>query len=175
MTSNIGARQLAEFGGGVGFATEAKVARKSDAEKSIIENALKKVFRPEFLNRIDEVVMFKGLAKEEIFRIIDLSLNKVFKRLGDMGYQIEISLRLKEEIANKGYDPQFGARPLNRAIQRYLEDPIADHMLSGDLKEGDIIMADYDETEGVVRVGKKIIPQEKTTRTRKKKEGEAEA
>jgi ATP-dependent Clp protease ATP-binding subunit ClpC len=92
-----------------------------------------------------------------------------------MGYRIEISPRLKEEIANKGYDPSFGARPLNRAIQRYLEDPIADHMLTGDLKEGDIIMADFDEAEDCVRVGKKIIAPEKPTRSRKKKEGDAEA
>ena len=167
MTSNIGARQLAEFGSGVGFATEAKTAKKADAEKSIVENALKKVFRPEFLNRIDELVMFKGLDKTELFKIIDISLNKVFKRLLDMGYLVEITEKLKEEIAVRGYDPQFGARPLNRAIQRYLEDPIADRMLAGDLKEGDIITADYDETEGVVKVFKK--EEKKTSRGRKKK------
>jgi ATP-dependent Clp protease ATP-binding subunit ClpC len=167
MTSNIGARQLAEFGSGVGFATEAKTAKKSDSEKSIIESALKKVFRPEFLNRIDELVMFKGLDKTELFKIIDISLNKVFKRLLDMGYLVEITEKLKEEIAVRGYDPQFGARPLNRAIQRYLEDPIADRMLAGDLKEGDIITADYDETEGVVKVFKK--EEKKPSRGRKKK------
>ena len=158
MTSNIGAREIKEFGSGVGFATAGKVAKTFDSMKSTLESALRKVFRPEFLNRIDDIIIFNALEKEHIFRIIDLSLSKVFARIKDMGYVIEISERAKAFIADKGYDQQFGARPLNRAIQKYLEDPVADEILKGELKEGEILEVDYLEADDKVvvsRQGKK--------------------
>lgn len=158
MTSNIGAREIKDFGSGVGFATAGKVAKTYDTMKSTLESALRKVFRPEFLNRIDDVIIFNALEKEHIFKIIELSLSKVFRRIKEMGYVVEISDRAKNFIADKGYDQQFGARPLNRAIQKYLEDPVADEILKGELKEGEVLEVDYVEADDkviVTRQGKK--------------------
>ena len=125
--------------------------------KSTIQSALKKAFSPEFLNRLDDVVVFNSLSKEHIFQIIDISLGKLFHRITDMGYKIELTEKAKDFIANKGYDQQYGARPLNRAIQKYLEDAIAEEILKGDLSEGDVIIADYTEegTELTISVTKK--------------------
>ena len=149
MTSNVGAREVKDFGQGVGF----KSNSTSTAEKSnnLIEGALKRVFRPEFLNRVDDVVFFKTLEKEHIFKIIDLQLAKVFKRINTMGFEVKLTDKAKEYIADKGFDQQFGARPLNRAIQKYLEDPIADEILKG-LSEGDAIVADFDEKASEIKI-----------------------
>lgn len=158
MTSNIGAREIKDFGSGVGFATAGKVAKTYDTMKSTLESALRKVFRPEFLNRIDDVIIFNALEKEHIFKIIELSLSKVFNRIKELGYIVEISDKAKNFIADKGYDQQFGARPLNRAIQKYLEDPVADEILKGELKEGEVLEVDYIEADDkivVTRQGKK--------------------
>lgn len=144
MTSNVGAREVKDMGAGVGFRTSSN--NNNDRVRGLIEGALKRVFRPEFLNRVDDVVFFKSLEKEHIFKIIDLQLAHVFARINDMGYQITLSDTAKEFIADKGYDQQFGARPLQRAIQKYLEDPIADEILNG-IKEGDTIQADFNEKE----------------------------
>ncbi len=154
MTSNIGSRQLKEFGQGVGFTTTAKVAQADTNAKSVVENALKRAFAPEFLNRIDDVIVFNSLQKEDIFQIIDIELKELFGRLLLMGYQIQLTENAKEFIAEKGFDPNFGARPLNRAIQKYLEDPIAEEILKGDLKEGDTLEVDFvkDAEEVVVKV-----------------------
>ncbi|MEK0441696.1 MAG: hypothetical protein RL403_674, partial [Bacteroidota bacterium] len=119
--------------------------------------ALKKAFSPEFLNRLDDVVVFNSLSKEDIFKIIDISLGKLFHRITDLGYKIELTEKAKDFLANKGYDQQYGARPLNRAIQKYLEDAIAEEILKGDLSEGDVIIADYvdEATELSLSVTKK--------------------
>ncbi|MDO5607709.1 MAG: ATP-dependent Clp protease ATP-binding subunit [Capnocytophaga sp.] len=146
MTSNIGARQVKDFGQGIGFGTAAKTAQADAHEKSVIENALKKVFAPEFLNRIDDVVTFNSLEKEDIFRIIDIELNKLYGRINDLGYRIELSDKARNFIAEKGYDKQYGARPLNRAIQKYVEDLLAEEIVSGNIKEGDSIYFDVDTT-----------------------------
>jgi len=122
MTSNIGVRDLKDFGAGIGFANRAKSDNVDEIMKSTIQSALKKAFSPEFLNRLDDVVVFNSLSKENIFKIIDISLGKLFHRITDLGYTIELTEKAKEFIANKGYDQQYGARPLNRAIQKYLED-----------------------------------------------------
>jgi len=114
-----------------------------DVIKSTIQSALKKAFSPEFLNRLDDVVVFNSLTREHIFKIIDISLGKLFSRITDLGYKIELTEKAKEFLAEKGYDQQYGARPLNRAIQKYLEDAVAEEILKGDLSEGDVIMADY--------------------------------
>ena len=157
MTSNIGVRDLKDFGAGIGFANRAKADNMDEIMKSTIQSALKKAFSPEFLNRLDDVVVFNALSKEHIFQIIDISLGKLFHRITDLGYKIELTEKAKDFLAEKGYDQQYGARPLNRAIQKYLEDAIAEEILKGDLSEGDVIIADYvDEgTELTLSVTKK--------------------
>ncbi len=141
MTSNIGVRQLKDFGQGVGFATKARLDGAEDRAKGVIRDALKKTFAPEFLNRIDDVVIFNSLEKDEIFRIIDITLKDVFKRLDNLGYKLVLSEDAKNFVAEKGYDPQFGARPLNRAIQKYIEDPLAEFLLNENPPEGTVLEA----------------------------------
>jgi len=136
MTSNIGARQLKDFGTGVGFNTEARLKSAEDDSKGVIEKALKKTFSPEFLNRIDDVVIFNSLEQEHIFKIIDIVLKDLFVRLEGMGYKLTLTPTAKKFVAEKGFDPQFGARPLNRAIQKYIEDPLAEFILAESPAEG---------------------------------------
>jgi len=136
MTSNIGVRQLKDFGQGVGFATKAREDQAEEHSKSVIQNALKRTFSPEFLNRIDDVVIFNSLGQEEIFKIIDISLKDLHKRLTAMMYSLVLSDEAKKFVAEKGFDPQFGARPLHRAIQKYLEDPLAEFILNENPAEG---------------------------------------
>ncbi|PZX60435.1 ATP-dependent Clp protease ATP-binding subunit ClpC [Algoriphagus ratkowskyi] len=157
MTSNIGVRDLKDFGAGIGFASQAKSDNMDEVMKSTIQSALKKAFSPEFLNRLDDVVVFNSLTREHIYKIIDISLGKLFARITDLGYKIELTEKAKEFLAEKGYDQQYGARPLNRAIQKYLEDAIAEEILKGDLSEGDVITADYhgEGTELTIAVKKK--------------------
>ena len=145
MTSNIGVRDLKDFGAGIGFATQYRKDNKAEVIKSTIQNALKKTFSPEFLNRLDDVIIFNSLEKEHIHKIIDISLGKLFKRISDLGYQVTLTESAKDFLSDKGYDPQFGARPLNRAIQKYLEDPVAEEILKGEISEGDIIQASWDK------------------------------
>ena len=152
MTSNIGARQLKDFGQGVGFTTGAKQAAAEDHSKGVIETALKRTFSPEFLNRIDDVVIFNSLDKEDIFKIIDITLKEVLGRLETLGFQLKLEEKAKTFLAEKGYDPQFGARPLHRAIQKYLEDPLAESILGGKFKEGDTILVDFDEKESRIMI-----------------------
>ncbi|MCY1521542.1 ATP-dependent Clp protease ATP-binding subunit ClpC [compost metagenome] len=155
MTSNIGARQLKDFGAGVGFSTSAKISQSEAHSRGVIENALKRAFAPEFLNRVDDVVVFNSLGKEEIFKIIDIELNSLFGRVHHLGYEIKLTDRAKDFIAEKGFDSNFGARPLKRAIQKYLEDPIAEEILKGDTHEGDTLEIDYNkEKEEIVVVNK---------------------
>ncbi len=151
MTSNIGARQLKEFGDGVGFATANRVQNADENNKAVIEKALKRTFSPEFLNRIDDVVIFNSLSKENIFEIIDILLKNVMKRLAVLGFSLELTAEAKDFIAEKGYDVQFGARPLHRAIQKYLEDQLAEEILNMNVKQGDTMIADLDkENEKIV-------------------------
>ncbi|MBB1283043.1 ATP-dependent Clp protease ATP-binding subunit [Flavisolibacter sp. BT320] len=145
MTSNIGVRQLKDFGAGVGFATQAKVQNQDEANKAVIEKALKRTFSPEFLNRIDDVIIFNSLTKENIFEIIDILMKNVLKRLNNLGFNLELTEDAKSFLADKGYDQQFGARPLHRAIQKYLEDPLAEEILNMHIKAGDILRADLDK------------------------------
>ncbi|TXB62756.1 ATP-dependent Clp protease ATP-binding subunit [Phaeodactylibacter luteus] len=136
MTSNVGVRQLKDFGQGVGFATQARTQAADDNAKGVIQNALKRTFSPEFLNRVDDVVIFNSLDQDDIFRIIDITLKDLHKRLDNMGYKLSLSDDAKKFVAEKGYDPQFGARPLHRAIQKYIEDPLAEFILNENLSEG---------------------------------------
>jgi ATP-dependent Clp protease ATP-binding subunit ClpC len=148
MTSNIGARQLKDFGEGVGFATASRTENADENNKAVIEKALKRTFSPEFLNRIDDVVIFNSLTKEHIFEIIDILMKGVMKRLVTLGFSLELTEEAKSFIADKGYDHQFGARPLHRAIQKYLEDPLAEEILNMNVKAGDILLADLDKENG---------------------------
>ena len=143
MTSNIGTRQIKDFGQGVGFSTTAKKTQMNDYTKSVIQNALKKAFAPEFLNRIDDVVIFNALTKDDIFKIIDIELEGLYNRILKLGYKIKLSNEAKDYIAEKGYDIQFGARPLKRAIQKYLEDPMAELLIKSEIKEGDTITVGF--------------------------------
>ena len=142
MTSNIGARQVKDFGKGLGFETASQKAQSSDIEKSVIEKELKKIFSPEFLNRVDDIVIFNALEKEDIRKIVDIELSKLTKRIDDLGYKIEISNSAKDFIVEKGFDRKYGARPLNRAIQKYIEDLLAENVVTNKIKEGDKILID---------------------------------
>jgi len=139
MTSNIGTRQLKDFGHGVGFETQAKRTGTDQYNKSVIHKALQKTFAPEFLNRVDDVVIFNSLTRENIHEIIDIELKGLYDRVNVLGYKISMSDAAKDYISEKGYDVQFGARPLKRAIQKYLEDPMAEVIIKASLKEGDTI------------------------------------
>eukprot|EP01132_Coremiostelium_polycephalum_P015328 gene15328-18528_t len=155
MTSNIGARQLKDFGQGVGFSTTAKTNQVDAHSRGVIENALKRAFAPEFLNRVDDVVVFNTLGREEIFKIIDIELKSLFGRVHNLGYEVKLTERAKDFIADKGFDINFGARPLKRAIQKYLEDPIAEEILKGEIHDGDVLEIDYDkESDQIVVVNK---------------------
>jgi len=161
MTSNIGARQLKDFGQGVGFSTSAKTNQAESHSRGVIESALKRAFAPEFLNRVDDVVVFNSLGKEEIFRIIDIELKALFGRVHTLGYEIALTENAKEYIAEKGFDSNFGARPLKRAIQKYLEDPIAEEILKGELSEGDVLEIDYEKETELISVNHKKAEKKK--------------
>jgi ATP-dependent Clp protease ATP-binding subunit ClpC len=150
MTSNIGARQLKDFGDGVGFTTASRIANAEENNKAVIEKALKRTFSPEFLNRIDDVVIFNQLTEENIFSIIDILMKGVTKRLENLGLQLELTEDAKKFISEKGYDQQFGARPLHRAIQKYLEDPLAEEILNMNVKNGDVLIASLDKENSKV-------------------------
>ncbi len=145
MTSNIGSRQLKDFGQGVGFQTGAREAQSNDYSKSVLQNALKKAFAPEFLNRIDDVVIFNSLSKEDISKIIDIELKDLFARINAMGYTIKINATAKDFLCEKGYDANFGARPLKRAIQKYLENPMAEVLIKQSPKGGEIIRIGFNK------------------------------
>ncbi|MEY4273588.1 MAG: hypothetical protein RL638_536 [Bacteroidota bacterium] len=157
MTSNIGARDLKDFGSGIGFSTKSRVDNMEEQAKTTIQNALKKAFAPEFINRLDDIIVFNSLERTDLHKIIDLMLVKLMTRLSTLGFAVDLTEKAKDFIADKGYDPQYGARPLNRAIQKYLEDPLAEEILKGELAEGEYIEADF------------VAESEVLTLTRKKK------
>lgn len=152
MTSNIGTRQLKEFGQGIGFATSAKMAQANEYMKGVIQNALKKTFSPEFLNRIDDIVLFNPLTKEHISQIIDIELKGLYDRIHAMGYKVELSDEARNFIIERGYDSQFGARPLKRAIQKYLEDPMAEVIIKASIQEGDKIFIGFDKEKEEIKI-----------------------
>jgi len=145
MTSNIGVRQLKDFGQGLGFNTKARQEATEENTKAVIQNALKKTFSPEFLNRIDDVVIFNALGMEEIYSIIDIALTDLYKRLTQLNFTLSLTAEAKKFVAEKGFDPQFGARPLHRAIQKYLEDPLAEFILNENPSEGSELIAVMNE------------------------------
>ncbi|REJ80391.1 MAG: ATP-dependent Clp protease ATP-binding subunit [Bacteroidetes bacterium] len=172
MTSNIGSRQLKDFGQGVGFATSAKSSQADEHSRGIIESALKKAFAPEFLNRIDDVVMFNALEKEHIHKIIDVELVSLYKRINELGYKINLTEDAKDFIADHGYDANYGARPLKRAIQKYLEDPLAEEIIKAEIAEGDTVEVTLDKENSVLKIHvikANNTPPAKTGSGRKKK------
>ena len=167
MTSNIGARQLADFGTGVGFGTKSQTDNKLENSKAVVQAALRKAFSPEFLNRVDDMIMFNSLTRENIHLIIDLELEKLYGRINELGYGIEMTEAAKDYIVEKGYDEKFGARPLKRAIQKLIEDPLAEEIVNSHLKEGDTIKVDKKEGETELTIN---IVKGKKTSTEKSKE-----
>ncbi len=163
MTSNIGSRQLKDFGQGVGFATSAKQAASGEYARGVIENALKKAFAPEFINRIDDVIIFESLERDDIHKIIDIELKQLYERIRNLGFQINITAEAKDYITEKGWDQQFGARPLKRAIQKYVEDNVAEEIIRTKLTENDVIIVDYDKEkdEVIVSVSKPDAEEKK--------------
>jgi ATP-dependent Clp protease ATP-binding subunit ClpC len=170
MTSNIGAKEIKSFssGGSMGFAAPSDATGDYKAMKSTIEDALKRVFNPEFLNRIDDTIVFHQLEKSDIFKIIDITAGKLFKRLKEMGIEVEIDEKAKEFLVEKGYDQKYGARPLKRALQKFVEDPLAEEMLKGRFTEGSVIQITFDEEakelrfeEGTAEPPKKSKKEEK--------------
>jgi len=159
MTSNIGIRDLKDFGTGIGFSTSSRRENADEHMKGTIQNALRKAFSPEFLNRLDDVIVFNSLERHDIHKIIDLSLAKVFERIQTLGYKIELTEKAKDFLANKGYDQQYGARPLNRAIQKYLEDLVAEEILKGEISQEDTLMADHEEGKDELKLS--VIKKEK--------------
>lgn len=152
LTSNIGTRQLKEFGDGVGFGTQAKVNSADERAKSTIQNALKKTFAPEFLNRIDDVIIFNPLEKEDILKIIDIELAKLYTRIEGIGYKIKLDNEAREFIAEKGFDKEYGARPLKRALQKYVEDPIAEEIINAEINEGDELNLTLNENKDGIKI-----------------------
>lgn len=168
MTSNIGSRQLKEFGGGVGFSTAAKTSSEDANSKGVIETALKRFFSPEFLNRIDDVIVFNALKKDDITKILELSIADLVTRIKQIGFDIKLSKSAKEYLAEKGFDSDFGARPLNRAIQKHLEDPLAEEILKSDISDGDLIAVDFDKKNEQLTF-KKEKPKKKKAENEAKK------
>ncbi len=163
MTSNIGARKLKDFGTGIGFGTSSQKAQEDANARSVIENALKKSFAPEFLNRIDDVIVFNALEQEDINKIIDIELDKLLKRIDGLGYKLQLTKEAKMFIAEKGFDKQYGARPLKRAIQKYIEDALAEEIITSKLHEGDKIVMDLDKSSNEITIS--IETSEKTKKS----------
>ncbi|MFW6019914.1 MAG: ATP-dependent Clp protease ATP-binding subunit [Bacteroidales bacterium] len=165
MTSNIGTRQLKDFGAGVGFSTSAQEASYADNARSVIEKALKKAFAPEFLNRVDDVVTFTPLEREHIHKIIDIELVDLYNRVEELGYSLKLTQKAKDYIVDKGWDVQYGARPLRRAIQKYIEDTLAEEIILSRIEEGDTIEADYDSKNNKIKLNVKHAKKELASET----------
>ena len=169
MTSNIGTRQLSDFGKGVGFETSAKMEGADDYSKNVIESSLKKAFSPEFLNRVDDVIIFNHLSRSDIQKIIDIELVSLYTRIGELGYHFELTKEAKHFIGDIGYDDKFGARPLKRAIQKYLEDPLAEEIINSGVKEGDTINVRLNSEKNGLSMDVESSKPKTTTKSKKPK------
>ena len=157
MTSNVGTRQLKDFGRGIGFSSQTAGSVDKDFSRGVIQKALNKAFAPEFLNRIDDIIMFDQLDKEAILKIIDIELKELYSRVRTLGYELTVTDEAKDFIATKGYDVQFGARPLKRAVQKYIEDELAEMIIHASVEEGDRIVADVDKEEQKIVMSKEKV------------------
>jgi len=169
MTSNVGTRVVKEFGSGVGFNTKAKLDNSNNDVKSILEKELKKKFAPEFINRLDEIIYFQDLGKDEILKIVELELTKTCKRAEELGFKLNITDNLKSHLVEVGYDPQYGARPLKRALQKWIDDYITEFIIESAPKQGSTLNIDYDK-DGDKSVVSIDTPVETKPTKRKKKE-----
>jgi ATP-dependent Clp protease ATP-binding subunit ClpC len=147
MTSNVGVKKLQDFGTGVGFGTKSKLEKQDEIKDSLLTDELKKQFPPEFLNRLDDVIIFKPLTKEQIGKIVNLEIVKLIKRVSEIGYTLQINKTAKDYLVDVGYDEEYGARPLNRAIQKHIEDPVSEEILSGRVEEGQTIKVSYSKAK----------------------------
>ncbi|MFV0483682.1 MAG: ATP-dependent Clp protease ATP-binding subunit [Bacteroidales bacterium] len=166
MTSNVGSRQLKDFGQGVGFSTRTS-EEENDHSKYVIKKALKRAFAPEFLNRIDDVVLFNSLTKEDIHSIIDIELKELYARVEELGHKLKITSTAKDYIVEKGYDPQFGARPLKRSIQKYIEDALAEEIINNESIEHATITVSFDKRTNKIKIN--VVQQKKPATKDKKK------
>ena len=144
MTSNVGTRVVKDFGSGVGFKTNSKLENKESDVKAILEKELKKKFAPEFINRLDEIIYFKDLDKEDISKIVELELNKTYQRAEQIGYNLQLTDEMKEHLIDVGYDPDYGARPLKRAIQKWIDDYVTEYIIENSPEEGSTLVLTYD-------------------------------
>ncbi|MAZ55373.1 MAG: hypothetical protein CMP54_00005 [Flavobacteriales bacterium] len=151
MTSNVGTRKLKDLGKGLGFNTSARKESLGHQTKSVIDASLQRTFAPEFLNRLDDVILFNHLSKENIYDIIEIELAKVITRIQELNYNITLTKKVKKHLCEKGFDEKFGARPLKRVIQKYIEDVLAEEIISNKLKEGDNIKLDMKDGEIVIK------------------------
>ncbi len=166
MTSNVGTKTIKDFGTGVGFSTKGKEETRVEEVKGILQKELEKKFAPEFINRLDEIIYFRDLGKEEILKIVDLELVKTLQRGSEIGYELTISDNLKDHLVIVGYDPKFGARPLKRAIQRWIDDTVTEYIIENNPKQGTTLKLDYDKEKDISFVEVK--------KTKKKKEEKEE-
>ena len=151
MTSNVGTRKLKNLGKGPGFTTSARKENLGNQTKSVIDASLQRTFAPEFLNRLDDVILFNHLNRENIYNIIDIELKKVVNRIKELNYNISLTKKVKEYIFEKGFDEKFGARPLKRVIQKYIEDVLAEEIIANNLKEGDSIRLDVKDEKIIIK------------------------
>ena len=171
MTSNVGTKLVKDFGSGVGFSTKAKLESKDDNVKSTLEKELKKKFAPEFINRLDEIIYFKDLDKQDILQIVQLEINKTLKRAKEIGFELEITDELKKHLVEVGYDPQYGARPLKRAIQKWVDDYVTEFIIENEPKPGGELLATYNSEKDITEVTlKKISKQRKNKKSDEDKE-----
>ena len=154
MTSNVGARDVQDFGAGIGFETKSRVNNINENLNSTIDKALQRTFNPEFINRLDDIIIFNSLTKENLYQIIDINLKKLYSKADEIGYSIDLTDEAKDFIIEKGYNPKYGARPLERAIQKHIEDVLAEEILSGNVKKGDLVLADYDKKTNEIKITK---------------------
>lgn len=155
MTSNVGTKTIKDFGTGVGFSTKGKEDNKNEDVKNILQKELDKKFPPEFINRLDEIIYFRDLGKDEILKIVDLELVKTLQRGSDIGYELSITDTLKEHLVTVGYDPKFGARPLKRAIQKWIDDTVTEYIIENNPKQGTLLKLDYDKEKDISFIEKK--------------------
>ena len=154
MTSNVGARDVQDFGAGIGFETKSRADNINENLNSTIDKALQRTFNPEFINRLDDIIIFNSLTKDELYKIIDINLKKLYSKADEIGYSIDLTDKAKDFIIDKGYNPKYGARPLERAIQKHIEDVLAEEILSGKVKKGDLVLADYDKKSKAIKITK---------------------
>jgi ATP-dependent Clp protease ATP-binding subunit ClpC len=152
MTSNVGARKLQDFGTGVGFGTKNKIEAHDVLTNDVIQESLKKAFSPEFLNRLDDIIVFNSLTKDDIKKLVEIPVKQLIERVGELGYNVKVTPKLKEHLVEVGYDEKYGARPLNRAIQKFVEDPIAERLLEGGVDVGDTLKIGFVKDDVTVEV-----------------------